>query len=217
MWACLAGAALGCGSAETSAPVPAPPSAASQPAASSEAREPGPPGAVRVDFDGANVSLEANDALSSQVLLELSAKTGMQLDVGEAGIRDRRITARIESASLFDVLSLVLRGVPFRLEVGFDPVAQRHRVEVLRIVGESAGDAEYGHSPLEGALFQLLDNEDPQVVLAALDALGRADDPEAAPMAAEEIEPLLEDEDPVVREAAAAALDALEADSPAGP
>ncbi len=170
-------------------------------------------GAVRVRVDGSSVSLQANEAPRSDVLRALARETGTRLDVSASGIEDRRITARIDDAPLFDVLSLVLRGVEYELVIGFDPLSQTHRVSVLR--ARAGVDATPGASALAGvdvadplalAIYELLDNDDPVVVQTALEVLARAGDPRSAA----EIEPLLDDDDPIVREAAAEALDALE-------
>ena len=163
-----------------------------------------PDGEVVVDVDGSVVDLRANESNLSDVLQALGRTAGFALDVGESQIEDRKITASIRGAPLFDVLSVVLRGVAFEVDVAFDPVSQQHRIARVRIRrdgAESVSDA-----PLADALADLLDSADVDIVVATVDALQRTGDARAIA----ELEPLLDDVDPAVRAAAERAIDALE-------
>ncbi len=162
------------------------------------------PGTVESSTDGRGADLRANEALLSEVLQSLASAEGFALDVGESRIEDRRLTARIDDAPIFDVLAVVLRGFDYELEIAFDPVSQRHRIALLRI-RPSLELEEAPEDVLGDALYTLLDAPDPSVVLAVIEALERSGDEGAIP----ELEPLLEDEDPDIQEAAAQAIEAL--------
>jgi hypothetical protein len=205
-------AASGCrqeaGGGADSASAPAADSAPA-PAAVATERELPPAGGVAVTLDGRLVDLRANESPLSEVLEALARTAGFSLEVGESGIEDRRLTASIRAAPLFDVLAVVLRGVDFEVDVAFDPVSQQHRIARLRIRPdeESPGSlSTAGGEPFAAAFADLLDSADVDIVLAALDALQRAGDASAI----SEIEPLLDDVDPTVRTAAERAIDALE-------
>lgn len=187
-------------------------------------------GEVVVRFDGERVSLEAREAPLSEVLQALAVETGTALDVAEAGIEDRRISARIEAARLFDVLSLVLRGVDFELDLAFDAVSQSHGIATLRVRPSAdrvlPGALETDLAPdsklvldldldpdvdlhfdlaLGTVIEAMLDSPDREVVLTALDVIGRGGDGAAV----ESLELLLDDDDPAIREAAARTIEIL--------
>lgn len=162
------------------------------------------PGTVESSTDGRGADLRANEALLSEVLQSLASAQGFALDVGESRIEDRRLTARIDDAPIFDVLAVVLRGFDYELEIAFDPVSQGHRIALLRI-RPSLEPEEAPEDVLGDALYTLLDAPDPSVVLAVIEALERSGDEGAIP----ELEPLLDDEDPDIQEAAARAIEAL--------
>ena len=137
------------------------------------------------------------------MLQSLAAAAGFALDIAETDeslIDERKLTARIEGAPIFDVLAVVLRGLDYDLEIDFDPLSQAHRIALLRIGAPELLESEFGDT-----LYELLEGPDPNVVVAVIDALERAGDPGVIP----ELEPLLEDEDPDVQEAAARAIEAL--------
>jgi HEAT repeat protein len=168
------------------------------------------PGAVDARFEDGLVDLRANGAPRSEILQTVARIAGFELDVADSGVEDRALTARIE-APLFDVLALLLRGVDYELEVRFDARSQSHRIARLHISRQdesrqAEGDGGLLAAPLPEPLAALLESEDSGVVVAVVEALRRAGDPRAIP----ELAPLLDDDDPAVREAAIAAIDALE-------
>jgi hypothetical protein len=163
------------------------------------------PGAVSASRDVRGTRLRANQAPISLVLESLAAAVGFAFEIDEAALEERKLTARIVDASIYDVLAVVLHGTDYELDLAFDPESQAHQIVRLRVgagLGEPEGVLE---SELGEALYELLDGSDSNVVLAVIGALERADDPGAIP----ELEPLLDDDDPDVREAAAEAIEML--------
>ena len=161
-------------------------------------------GEVQVQIGPAGIALVANDAPFSAILDALASSADFELGEVPTEFENRRLTARIEETALTRVLSLVLREVDYRVGYRFEPASQEHRIATLRIGPERIAEEE---PPAGSRFYELLDHPEAAVVLAAIESLRAAGDPMAIP----EIEPLLDDDVPEIREAALTALDALEA------
>jgi hypothetical protein len=194
-----------------------------EPAAAAEESAPPANGTWRVEVSGGRVRVLASRAPRREVLRELAARAGFELELPE-GLALAPLSARLEGLPLDEALPLLVGALDYRVERTFDLALGAHVVRRVSVGPEEEPARAFIAPPPEDAesrgwrrIGELRERLEPSPRLEEVFEALESPDPEVRAAAAEELESgadeielllaLLEDDpDPAVRAAAAEQL-----------